>query len=132
MPAETKPEAEQAEQAGEISRLRDEVSSLRQRVSDLEAQLASAEEDALRELALREERERELTQAQAAMVSMREQIRLRPLAPNAKEGAPVFFALMQISNSGRPIMPGDPLPFDPYNPPKGFDGFIEGTHFRRG
>lgn len=124
--------AAESDMSDELARLREDVRSLRDRNAALEKQLAGVEEQALNEMRLREDREHELDAARAAMKEMQEQIRLRPLAPNAKEGAPVFFALCEISNSGRPLKPGDPLPFDPYNPPKGFDGFIEGVHFRRG
>lgn len=125
-------DAAENDMSDELARLREEVRSLRDRNAALEKQLAGVEEQALGEMRLREEFEGELKAAQDAMKEMAEQIRLRPLAPNAKTGAPIFFALCEISNSGRPLKPGDPLPFDPYNPPKGFDGFIEGVHFRRG
>lgn len=76
--------------------------------------------------------EAEKLAAQVALAEAAEQIRIRPLAPGAKVGAPVFFAKCEISNSGHPVRPGEPLPFDPTDPPKGFDGLVEGVHFTRG
>lgn len=70
--------------------------------------------------------------AQDALAGLREEIRVRPLAPGARAGAPVFFAKCEISNSGSPVRPGEPLPFDPTIPPPGFDGLVEGIHYTRG
>ena len=42
-----------------------------------------------------------------------------------------FLSLVKISAGDTKIAPGDVLPFDPTNPPNGFNGFVEGVHYRR-
>lgn len=116
----------------EILRLQRELSGCKAELKTVRDQLALTEKSLEEEMAARESQRDEHEAALESLRELKEQIRLRPLAPNAKEGAPIFFALCEISNSGRPIMPGEVLPFDPYAPPKGYDGFVEGTHFRRG
>lgn len=139
MPAADKAPAEAPAKAPEVDTRDEEILRLQRELSGCKAELktvldrlALTEKNLEEEMSLRESQRDEHEAALEALRELREQIRLRPLAPNAKEGAPIFFALCEISNSGRPIMPGDVLPFDPYNPPKGYDGFVEGTHFRRG
>ena len=132
-----------ADGAAEIARLRAELEAAAKAMADAEAErerdarALRAERDAARkaEVAAKADAEAARSEKRAAeemLDEMHEQIRVRPLAPGARVGAPLYFAKCEISNSGSPIKPGELLSFDPTDPPPGFDGFVEGVHYTKG
>jgi hypothetical protein len=86
--------------------------------------------------ALEAENERlrsDLEGARRALADLGEQIKIRPIAPGAKLGKPVFFAKTRILHNGATIVAGAPLPFDPTDAEAaakgGFTGFEPGVHY---
>jgi hypothetical protein len=52
-------------------------------------------------------------------------------AAGARHAVGTLVAIGRISAGEMSVDDGEPLPFDPSNPPAGFTGFVEGVHYRR-
>jgi len=91
------------------------VEQLLQRNADLEAQVKQLQA--------------EKTAMAGQLADAAEQIRIRPVAPGARVGKPLFIAKTRIQYGATTIEADHPLPFDPTNPPPGCSGFELGVHY---
>lgn len=91
------------------------VEQLMQRNADLDAQIKQLQA--------------EKTAMAGQLAEAAEQIRIRPLAPGARVGKPLFIAKTRIRFGDATIERDQPLPFDPTDPPPGCSGFEEGVHY---
>lgn len=114
----------------QIAALRAELAAAKAGAEEHAKARAAAEKLAAEKAGAAAQAAHERDAATKQLAAMAEELRIRPLAPGAKVGKPVFLAKCRISlGGGAAIEPGEPLPFDPTAPPPGFEGFLPGVHY---